>query len=482
MKLIHSTLITMCLVAGSLSAVSSHHVLAAENTLYQETYRPQFHFTAKTNWLNDPNGLVYYKGEYHLFFQHNPSGNQWGNMTWGHAISPDLVHWQQLDNALLPDRLGTMFSGSAVVDWNNTAGFQKGDDKTLAALYTAAGGTSPESGNQPFTQCLAYSTDRGRTWTKYEQNPVLRNIGRENRDPKVVWHAPSRKWIMALYQDKDIYSLFSSPDLKQWTLLHDFSVPGCSECPDFFEMPVDGNKNNTRWAFVAADGRYLVGRFDGKRFSPQSELLTADWGNSYYAVQTYSDTPDGRRIQIAWMRDGKYPGMPFNQQMSFPCDMKLRTFPEGLRICRTPVREIEKLHRKTHTWTHSPLKPGENPLAGLRGDLFDIAADIALGNATEVGFKIRGEPVRYIKADKKLACLGKTAELIPDKGTIRLRLLVDRTSLEVFANDGKVGMTSCFLPDPENQSLEIYAIGDTATIISLYVHELRSAWLDVSQR
>ncbi len=166
-----------------------------ESTLYHEALRPQFHFTPARNWMNDPNGLVYYRGEYHLFFQHNPFGRQWGNMTWGHAVSPDLVHWRQLPNAIEPDRLGTIYSGSAVVDRDNTTGFQQGREKPLVAIYTAAGGSSPQSQGQPYTQCLAYSTDRGRTWTKYAGNPVLPHVIGENRDPKVIWYPPERNRV-----------------------------------------------------------------------------------------------------------------------------------------------------------------------------------------------------------------------------------------------------------------------------------------------
>ena len=200
--------------------------------LYSETYRPQFHFTAERNWLNDPNGLVYFGGEYHLFFQHNPEGTEWGNMTWGHALSTDLLHWKQQPHALFPDTLGTMFSGSGVVDWNNTTGFRSPDAKTppLVMIYTAAGDTSPASKGQPFTQCLAYSNDKGRTWTKYTGNPILKQIAGGNRDPKVVWYAPTNQWIMALYLEKNEFAFFTSPNLKNWTLLHKMDVPGTDEC------------------------------------------------------------------------------------------------------------------------------------------------------------------------------------------------------------------------------------------------------------
>jgi len=449
------------------------------DNLYRETWRPQFHFSPKRGWANDPNGLVCYKGEYHLFFQHNPFGVNWGNMTWGHAISKDLVHWEQLPDAIEPDGLGTIFSGSAVVDHENTTGFQTGREKPLVAIYTAAGGTSPESQGQPFTQCIAYSNDRGRTWTKYAKNPVLPHIIGSNRDPKVVWHAPTRRWIMALFLDGNDYGFFSSLDLKEWKHLHNITVPGCSECPDFFEMPVDGNSQNRRWVWTAADGRYLVGTFDGQRFTPEGDLKQTDYGANCYAVQTYSDIPpsEGRRIQIAWMAGGTYPEMPFNQQMSFPCEMRLKTFPEGVRLCRWPVKEIESLYEKAYRWRNLILKPGKNPLSGIEGDLFDIEAEFEVKDADEFGFRIRGEPVRYRGKEKSLSCLGKTAPLEPQNSRISLRVLVDRTSLEAFGNGGRVSMTSCFLPKAEAQGLEVYASGGTVRVISLKVHSLRSAWL-----
>ena len=474
--------------------------------LYNETYRPQFHFTPKVGWTNDPNGLVCYKGEYHLFFQHNPFDVKWGNMTWGHAVSEDLVHWRQWASAIEPDALGTIFSGSAVVDWDNTAGFQTGEEKVLVAIYTAAGGTNPESKGQPFTQCIAYSNDRGRTWAKYSGNPVLQHIAGGNRDPKVIRHAPTRSWIMALYVDIPVpgkldekgkpaairtIQFFSSPDLKAWTFLS--QIEGFHECPDLFELSVDGpstmlraapstsrggNPKNTRWVLFGADGQYLIGHFDGKQFINESGKHVGDFGKNYYAAQTYSDIPafDGRRIIIAWMNGGQYPGMPFNQQMTFPSVLTLRAFPEGIRMCRYPVKEIEKLRVKGHPWSAQPLNPGENLLSGISGDLLDIEAEIELGSASEIMFNIRGEAIKYAVSDRRLSCLGKSAELAPVANRIKLRILVDRASIEVFGNDGKVPMSFCFLPKPENRTFELCASGGPDRIVSLNVYELRSAW------
>ena len=456
--------------------------------LYKEKYRPQFHFTARQGWLNDPNGLVWYDGEYHLFFQHNPHGTNWGNMTWGHAVSTDLVHWRQLPNAIEPDALGTIFSGSAAVDWNNSAGFQTGREKSLVALYTAAGNTSPESKGQPDTQCLAFSNDRGRSWTKYDGNPVLANIAPGNRDPRIFWHARDKHWVMALYVCEQgetgvIHAVhfFSSTDLKKWTMTG--RMDGFFECPDLFEIPLDdpplssgrtGEATDTRWVLFGADGNYVIGRFDAGRFVPESRKHAGDFGEHFYAAQTFNDTPDGRRILIGWMRGGEYPDMPFNQQMTFPCELTLRTFPEGIRLCKQPVREIALLRGKKHSWRNLEVGPGQNPLAGINGELFDIEAEIEIGTATDFGFDIRGYPVAYMVGDNALFWRNRSAHMNPVDGRIRIRIVVDRTSAEVFGNDGFVTFSSCFRQDIFNH-IGFYSSGGTVRLHTLQVHELKPA-------
>ena len=454
---------------------------AADETLYNERYRPQYHFTPRTNWTNDPNGLVFYAGEYHLFFQHNPTGIDWGNMTWGHAVGTDLVHWTQMEHAILPDRLGTIFSGSAVVDGDNTAGFQDGPEKAIVCIFTSAGGTSPESKGRPFTQSLAYSTDRGRTWKKYAGNPVLGHISGGNRDPKVIWHAPSHKWIMALYLDDpkapNAYALFSSPNLKEWTRLCTVEVPGATECPDFFELPVDNDPNNTKWVFWGASNDYVLGRFDGKEFKREAGPFKSHWGANRYAAQTYNGIPasDGRRIQLAWMSGGKYPGMPFNQQFTFPTALTLRTFPEGVRLCTQPIRELDSLHKNRFAWKGA-LEPDANPLQELRGELFDIRLTIEPGDASSVGLNVRGVPIRYEVREGMLACLGKTAPVGLSAGRLALQVLVDRSSIEIFAAGGRVNMAFCFLPADENKTLSIFAEGGQAEIRALEVWDLKSIY------
>ncbi len=458
--------------------------------LYRESLRPQFHFTAERNWLNDPNGLVFYGGEYHLFFQHNPSGIDWGNMTWGHAVSKDLLHWRQLGHALEPDSLGTMFSGSAVVDWRDTAGFGKQLDSRpspslvkdgakpapLVAIYTAAGGTSAESKGKPFTQCIASSNDEGRTWRKYEKNPVLPHIVGQNRDPKVFWHAPTKKWVMSLFLDGEQYALFGSSDLKEWTKLSDLPVFGAGECPDMFELKTPDGSGATKWVFWGGNGNYLIGSFDGIKFAKEGGPYRFEYGANYYAAQTYSDIPsvDGRRIQIAWMSGGKYPGMPFNQQMSFPSTLALAKTADGLRVCRQPVQEIESLRGEHRDW-HGALKGSDNPLAEISGDTLDIRAEIEVGAAKELKFGLRGADLSYDTAKQELRLLGKTAPLPLTGGKLSLTILLDRGSIEVFASGGIVTMASCFQPE-KGATRPLALRGDGATAKSLNVWQLKSCW------
>jgi fructan beta-fructosidase len=330
----------------------------------------------------------------------------------------------------------------------------------------------------PNTQCLAYSVDGGKTFKYYDKNPVLGHIAGLNRDPKVVWHAPTRKWIMALYLTGNDYWLFASPDMRTWEKICNLTLPGVTECPDLFPLSVNGDPAKTKWVFWGADGHYLVGSFDGRVFNPEGGMQKADYGVNFYAAQTWSDIPpaDGRRIQIAWMAGGEYPGMPFSQQMSFPTEVTLRNTSDGLRLYRVPVREIAKLRQREHTWANVDLKPGDNPFAGLTGELFDIHAEFELGDSKVFGIRVRGEPVQYDVAAKTLSCRGKSAALSPKNGRIKLQILVDRTSVEVFGNDGRVVLASCFLPPDENTSLDMYAQEGNVKVISANVYPLKSIW------
>jgi sucrose-6-phosphate hydrolase SacC (GH32 family) len=444
--------------------------------LYHEPLRPQFHFTSETNWLNDPNGLVFYKGTYHMFFQHNPNGIDWGDMTWGHATSKDLVHWTQGSNAILPDDDGTIYSGSAVVDWHNTSGFQTAGDPPLICMYTCAGEHSKTDPSKPYTQCLAVSTDCGKTFTKYRGNPVLTQLAGGNRDPKVCWFEPRKEWVLALYLLDDVYSIFSSPDLKHWTQLQKFHFPNEGECPDFFQIPVEGSSDR-KWVFVSASGAYLVGSFDGSMFKPEQEAARMDLGPNYYAVQTYSDIPagDGRRIQIAWMRGGNYPGMPFNQQMSFPCRLTLHKEPSGYRIFRNPVSEISKLQGHAEKWHEAALSPETPVTTKTTGETWHFKVDVTPGSGqTTLDFNgvsatYEGTAQTFTFGDSKIAWPLKD-------GHLQMEGLVDRTSLELFGNGGEISFSACYLP---KESAAPFAIGSSAggaVVHSATVYPVNSAW------
>lgn len=443
----------------------SDEILGMEN-LYQERYRPQFHFSPRRGWNNDPNGLVYYDGEYHLYFQHNPYGWNWGNMHWGHAVSKDLLHWTELPIAIYPKAHGDWaFSGSAIVDHDNTAGFQRDGEKVIVAAYTSTGRG----------EVIAYSLDRGRTFTEYEGNPVVKHQG---RDPKIIWYAPGKHWVMAVYSeqgDSKGISFYTSGDLKAWEFQS--RIEEYFECPEIFELPVDGAPGNTRWVVYAANGEYNIGAFDGKSFQPETPKIPFNFGNCFYASQTFSDIPeaDGRRIQIAWGTIG-HRDMPFNQMMNFPVSLTLRATDEGIRLFAEPVREIAALHTKQHLLEPCPLNDTDNPLKDIAGELFDIRAELALGDAEALVFTIRGVEVRYDVKEKALTCLDKRAPLAAEDNVIRLQFLVDRTSIEIFANNGRIYMPMGIVLDDSNKALALHAHGGAAQLIAMEVNALRAAW------
>ncbi len=443
---------------------------------YHEKYRPQFHFSAKKHWINDPNGLVYHNGTYHLFFQHMPPGRSGAYKDWGHAVSTDLVHWKQVRTPITPRKIwGGCWSGSAVIDSQNTTGFQQGSEKTIIAIVTMGG--EPEVG-PPCTQCISYSNDGGMTFTYYDKNPVLAHIVNSNRDPKVFWHAPTNKWVMCLYLDKNDYAIFGSPDLKKWERLCDVNLPGVIECPDLFELAVDGNQANKKWVFWGASGGHVIGTFDGRTYRKETDVQTGDYGNSFYAAQSWNDipAPDGRRIQIAWLRNGEYPEMPFTQQMNFPTELTLRTTQDGIRLYRTPVRELQQLRLPGRKWSNTILRPGENLFAGVLSDAYEIRAEIEPLNSAALDVKIRSESVHFDATAQKITFLGRSAPLAPEKGRISLHILVDRTSVEVFCSGGRVVLSSCFLAPDHDKTLGLYGEGSAINIVSAEFNPLRSIW------
>ncbi|MFN9508321.1 MAG: glycoside hydrolase family 32 protein [Planctomycetota bacterium] len=460
----------------ALSSIQASDSFKDTDRLYREPLRGQFHFSPQRGWNNDPNGCVYYNGEYHLFFQHNPYGWGWGNMHWGHAVSKDLVHWEELGDKLFPDSMGPMFSGSAVVDWNNTSGFGKEGKPPLVLIYTAAG--------NPTVQAIAYSTD-GRTFTKYAGNPVLKQITGGNRDPKVFWHEPTQKWVMVLYvelQGKHTIHFFTSPNLREWSQISiTEGIAGTAylfECPDFFELAVDGDKTNTKWVLLGANSEYAVGTFDGTRFTPEQTKLPGHRGRGFYAPQTFSDIPksDGRRIQIGWFQT-ETRGMSFNQSMTVPLEIKLLGTPEGPRMTFTPVKELESLRTRTTTFDPIVLKPGDrNPFDALQLELLEIRAEIEPSEASEIVFNIRDSMIIYDSNQQEITVNGQRAWAPLRDGKLRLTIYCDRTGLEVFASDGLCYIPMPFNANPENQKIFLETRGNAASIRKLEVHELRSAW------
>ena len=441
---------------------------------YNETHRPQFHFTSQKYWLNDPNGLVYYDGEYHLFFQHNPQGLLWGNMTWGHAVSPDMLHWTQLEHALYPDELGTIFSGSAIIDWKNTSGLGKNKIPPMIAFYTSAG-----TGPVPFTQSIAFSNDRGRSWEKYRNNPILNHVIEENRDPKVIWDKEHRQWLMALYLTQSDYAIYGSKNLLKWEPICKVELPGVSECPDIFQLPLNNNHNEKYWIFWGASGSYVLGSFKNRSFVCETELIRTEWGPNGYAAQTWSDIPDedGRRLQISWMRGGKYPAMPFNQQMSFPVELSLKTTPEGIRLCRQPIREISNLYIRDIRQSVVEIREEVPFIPPIKSELLDVNFILDMGNAHTMSIKICGKNLVYRRNTSQLSFDNTTVNNVDLRNnTIYLRFLVDRTSIELFLHEGDVTLSQCFLPEAANHILEFCSTGGDIYLTQLNIHTLRSTW------
>ena len=449
----------------ALTAITESNEAPGKAELYRESRRPQFHFTSQRGWLNDPNGLVYHDGEYHLFYQHNPYGWNWGNMHWGHAVSTDLLHWNELGEALYPRRFGDWcFSGSAVVDARNTSGFKTGDDDVLVAFYTSTGRG----------ECVVYSNDRGRTWTEFEGNPVVKHTG---RDPKVIWHVPTGRWIMAVYTEAEgrQIAIYSSADLKEWRF--ESRIDDFFECPDLFELPIDGDAGNTRWVLYAADGKYVLGQFDGRAFTVESGKHQL-WHGNFYAAQTFSDAPNYRRIQIGWGQGITFPEMPFNQQMTIPVELTLRSTDDGPRMFAEPVAEIASLRGDKYSFADIELQDAEQELPGFSGQLFDVDLVLIPGTARQIGVAFGDVAVTYDVEQRSLRCGQVTAPLTPVEGRVSLRILVDRGSLEVFGGGGTVALSvGAKLPE-EQFPVQVFARGGHGVVRSATVHRMKSVWRD----
>jgi sucrose-6-phosphate hydrolase SacC (GH32 family) len=439
---------------------------AVKEALYHETLRPQFHFTARQwtmdrlnpgmkqeGWINDLNGLIYYDHEYHLFAQ------RWSKC-WLHAVSKDLVHWTELEPAFWEESLDSgVQSGTCVVDYADVS--QLSPDRANPPLLAFA----PRNDNR--SQCMYYSLDKGRSWKFYEDNPVLVH---PERDPKVFWYAPRQHWVMMLYGDGQ-YHILTSKNLVQWTDQHK-PIADSFECPDFFELPVDGNPKDTRWVLIQGNGNYSIGRFDGTEFKEDVPRHACDLGPNFYATQSWANTEtgDGRRIQAAWMRGADFPNMPFNQEISFPCELSLHSTPGGLRVFRQPIQEISKLEDRKDTWRDLILKDGEVLPLAQKGQCYRITADVSLTPGAKATFMLRGEPV--VLTSKTVASGTDPASVQGQVETVEI--LLDRASIETYVNHGEISATRFVLPKQEGLSLKVE--GGTVTVKKLTVASLKSVW------
>jgi sucrose-6-phosphate hydrolase SacC (GH32 family) len=444
---------------------------------YMEKYRPGFHFTAKKGWINDPNGLFYYDNNYVMFYQYNPLGCTWGNMHWGHAVSSDLVHWEEKGIALYPDHFGTMFSGSAIIDTKNVSGLKENENDVVLLFYTAAGNTSEASKGQPFTQCLAYSTDRGKSFTKYCKNPLIKEIASGNRDPKVIYYEQKDIYIMALYLEGNKFSLLSSKNLLDWTQIQTITMPNEAECPDFYPLPVNDDDKNIKWVLIGASDKYLVGSFNGHKFSSETELKRLHYGNGSYASQSWSNvgSEDGRRIRLAFS-SLEIPSMPFRSSMTFPCEMKLKTFLEELFLCTYPVKEIEDLYRKVNTIQDILLVCGDKYTEKLTGRFYDITIKLSIKNETSFKLSIFGLSVEYNSSKNELKCFENCAPAECYDGCIDLRILIDVANTEIYINNGKAFMSMGYLQDYNINRLELQVMGNSIVIKEMKIAELKNIW------
>jgi fructan beta-fructosidase len=483
---------------------------------YKETYRLQFHFSPEKNWMNDPNGLVYHDGEYHLFYQHNPFGNRWGHMSWGHAVSTGLIHWQHLPVALKEENGVMIFSGSAVVDKNNSSGFGSEQNSPLIAIYT---GHHTETELQD--QRIAYSLDNGRSWKKYEANPVL-SARKDFRDPKVIWHEETGRWIMvvALSSEQKV-QFYGSENLKDWNLLSEFGPAGAHdnilwECPDLFELSVEGNSNQTKWVLQVdvnpggvaggSGGQYFVGEFDGRQFNQDSgtedQTRWVDYGRDFYAVQSYSDIPeeDGRRIWLAWMNNWDYaqeiPTKPWRSAMTIPRTVGLIETNNGYKLFQEPVKELQDLRTEHTDWKDLAISPANNEQLDFRGKAYEMIADFELEDAEEFGIKVRkganeetvigynpNQQELFVDRrnsgaanfDSTFASLER-ALLAPENNRVKLNIFVDWSSVEVFGDGGKVVITDRIFPSSSSEDIELFSKDGSTKVVSLEIWKLKSIW------
>lgn len=475
-------------------------------------YRPNFHFSPKANWINDPNGMVYFEGTYHLFYQYYPDGTNWGPMHWGHATSTDLFAWEEKSIALYPDNLGYIFSGCAVADMKNTAGFKQNENTPLVAVFTHHGSLT---GLQQ--QSLAYSTDKGNTWTKYQENPVLPNPGiNDFRDPKIIWYEPDEKWIMVVAAN-DRIKIYASSDLKNWTFQSDFGVGigyhgGVWECPDLF--PLKDENGTEKWVMIVSLGggedskpnggsatQYFIGSFDGKEFKAENdEVLWVDYGIDNYAGVTWSNIPkeDGRRIFIGWMSNWMYAGatptVSWRGEMTVPRDIKLNHTNGKYTLAFLPVVELNEQKNISTTITfNTPQKSVEilkNEIIEGGSFLIEMKIDFSKTDNFEIetGNALENLRVNYNKQSGEFVIdrskSGKIdfhpvfkrpikCEFNNSNQILPIQMLVDNSSVELFINNGEKVMTALFFPQYKYNFIKVQGSSDMDFIKSFTLSEIK---------
>ena len=491
---------------------------------FDETYRPQYHYTPKINWMNDPNGLVYFDGAFHLFHQYNPFGKRWGFMSWNHAVSEDLVHWEHRPVAIPygNEEQEGIFSGSAVVDHENTSGLGNGDEPPIVAIYTSAyEGETPSQ-----AQSLAYSIDGGRTFTKYPENPVLTFDDPDFRDPNVKWNEEMGQWLMivALPQQRKV-QFYASDNLINWVYLSDFgpagAVDGIWECPDLFPIAVDGDPDNVKWVLhvdmnpgsVAggSGSQYFIGDWNGTEFTVDEsamgdEILWADFGPDYYAAISWNNIPeeDGRRIWLGWMNNWLYandiPTDPWRSAMSIPRTVELVSSGDSLKVVQKPVQELQQLRGETVAMQSLEVD-GNRSLTdeGISGRAYEMVVEINPMDAEKGGLKLRAsdgeETILGYDAETGTVYLDRTnsgedafhenfekrfdAPANLRDGKVKLHIFVDWSSVEVFINDGDGVITSRIFPVPESTGVSLFSEGGQAAIENLEFWPMGSIWEDV---
>ncbi len=456
---------------------------------YDEKYRSAFHFTPPYGWTNDPNGMVWFNNEWHLFYQFNPYGTKWGNMTWGHAVSKDLCNWEDLEPAIYPDDLGTIFSGSCVIDKYNTAGFGK---DAMVAIYTSAGKLQ--------TQCIAYSNDQGRTFKKYESNPVLTSNVKDFRDPKVFWDHQIDKWVMVLAVGHNI-EFYSSLNLKEWKFESRFGESygahgGIWECPDLVKLPVEGVKNEYKWVLIVnlnpgaicggSGTQYFIGDFDGRSFTPlysKEKTKWMDYGKDHYATVTWSNSPDNRCIALAWMNNWEYgnelPTENFRGYMSLPRELTLRKLASGeYIIVSKPISEIskfsEQLSQEKTVFVDNEYQV-EIPVECI-GNCFEISFELDAMETDSLDIKLLnslGEQVEFsidksknqflfdrrlsgnMSFNEKFASFVEAPLFTTEK--LFFRMIIDKSSIECFVNNGELAFTNLVFPSKNFSQISFYS-------------------------